>query len=345
MPHLWTAPRRQHETVPTIGGPAEIDSPAVDVSVCIANWNCRALLRDCLISLLHQPQGVRLEVIVVDNASTDGAAAMVAREFPQVRLIRNGVNRGFAVANNQAARQARGAYLFFLNNDTIARAGALGELIEFLDVHPEVIAVGPQLLGRDRRPQTSYRKRPSLGAFLHRTWLCRVTGLFRATYRAYRRRPEAPVGPCEVDMLLGAALLMARRRFEDLGGWDEDFAFGGEDLDLCLRARRLGKVVHDPRVTITHIGSVSTRANITFASPKIAAGFAHYFRKAGATPGELYFYKLAVTLDEPVQIVVKSLQYLLRRCRGRRRAAAKSWNDVKGATAFLAFGLGSFWKA
>src|SRR5262249_59230464 len=89
-----------------------------DVPVCIANWTCRDLLRACLESLHDQPQGVRLETVVVDNASTDGAADMVARDFPEVVLVRNAENRGFSVANNQAAGRARGRYLFFLHNDT-----------------------------------------------------------------------------------------------------------------------------------------------------------------------------------------------------------------------------------
>src|SRR5438445_11795364 len=86
----------------------------VALSVCIANWNCRELLRRCLESLFGQPQGVRFEVIVVDNGSSDGAAEMVAAEFPQVGLVRNGENRGFSKANNQAAARSRGRHLFFL---------------------------------------------------------------------------------------------------------------------------------------------------------------------------------------------------------------------------------------
>src|SRR5262245_8556460 len=345
MPQLVAVPRPSQANV-SATGPCGVDSaPTIDVSVCIANWNCRELLRDCLQSLLYRSQGVRLEVIVVDNASTDGAADMVARTFPQVLLIRNDANRGFAVANNQAARLARGRHLFFLNNDTVTPRGAIAELVEFLEAHPEVIMVGPRLVGPDGRLQTSYRKQPSIGTFAHRTWPGKLTGLFRASYRAYRCRSAAPEWPCEVDMLLGAALLIERRRFEEMGGWDEDFAFGGEDLELSWRARRIGRIVHYPRVAVMHVGRASTKRNIAFASPRIAAGFVRHFRKTGATPLQLFLYKLAVTLDAPMQIVVRSWQCLWRLGLGKRPAAAKSWNDVRGAAAFLTCGLGSFWKA
>src|SRR5262245_35687346 len=109
-----------------------------DVSVCIVNWNCRELLRACLESLLRHEQGVELEVIVVDNASTDGAADMVASEFPELLLVRNDCNAGFARANNQAARLARGRYLFFLNNDTAVPPDTLAQLLDHAEAHPEV---------------------------------------------------------------------------------------------------------------------------------------------------------------------------------------------------------------
>src|SRR5262249_10506204 len=145
------------------------DDGPLDVSVCIANWNCRELLRRCLVSLLDQPQGIRLEAIVVDNASTDGAADLVEQEFPEVILVRNDTNRGFSRANNQAAARARGRYLFFLNNDTQVPPGAVGRLYAFALDHPEAGLIGPRLRGPRGEAQVSYRLRPTMATLLHRT--------------------------------------------------------------------------------------------------------------------------------------------------------------------------------
>jgi GT2 family glycosyltransferase len=136
----------------------------VDVSVCIANWNCRDLLRNCLTTLLRQRQDAALEVIVVDNGSTDGAPEMVLREFPEVVLVRNPDNRGFSRANNQAARRSQGAYLFFLNNDTVVSPGAIGALLAHARSHPRAGIVAPRLVDAEGRTQASCRPRPTVAA-------------------------------------------------------------------------------------------------------------------------------------------------------------------------------------
>lgn len=314
------------------------------VSVCIANWNCREMLRACLRSL-EQDQGVAVEVIVVDNASTDGAADTVASEFPKVRLIRNAVNKGFAIANNQAAAIARGEYLLFLNNDTLVPHETLAKLQAFHEDHPQAILVGPRLREPTGKIQTSFRRQPTIATFLHRTWVLGWTRLFRRNYEAYRRMKLDASQAHSVDVLMGAALMVHRDRFQDLGGWDERFRFGGEDLDLCHRAHTFGEVMYVPQVEIIHYGRVSTRRHASFAATQVAIGFVQYFRKTGASRLGLVVYKLAVTFDAPLRILVRGIQYLTCRLRGKHGKADRCLTEMRALVPFVARGLIPFWRA
>ena len=315
------------------------------ISVCIANWNCREVLRACLESLLDYPQGVRLEVVVVDNASTDGTADMVARDFPEVDLVRNGENRGFAKASNQAAARAKGRYILFLNNDTVVPPNTLARLADFARRHPEAGMIGPRLRDADGKYQISYRRKPSVAALLHRTALLRWTGLFGRAYREYRRGGFDPHHEGPVDLLMGAAVLMPRGLFRDGNHWDEDFAFGGEDLELAARVGRRYPVLFAPSVEITHYGRVSSRLNVGFSTESVAIGYVHYLRKTGTSRAAVRFYKLAVTLDAPLQLIGKLSQYLGRSVIGRHEKAKKSLLAAKGLAHFVFRSLPKFWRA
>lgn len=323
--------------------PTPADPPAV--SVCIVNWNCADLLRKCLGSVFGRPQGVAFEVVVVDNASTDGAADMVAAEFPGVVLVRNRDNRGFSKGNNQAAAVARGKYLFFLNNDTELPADTLGEFVRFAERNPGVGMVGPRLRGADGNHQISYRTRPTLGALLHRISILRWTGIFRKAYYRYRRDTFEPDGVRPVEVLMGAAVFLPRTVFEASGRWDERYRFGGEDIDLSTQVGRAYQLVYFSNVEVLHYGRVSSRANVGFSAPNVAIGYVHYFRKSGAGPVALFAYKLLVTIDTPVQIAAKVVQAATRRVTGRRAKAAKSWLAARGLWQFFRGDLVRFWKA
>ncbi len=324
--------------------PKKVNSP-IEVSVCIVNWNCRDLLRACLNSLREDLQKTRLEVIVVDNASTDGAAEMVAREFPEVILIQNAVNQGFSIANNQAARLARGEYLFFLNNDTLVPPSSLCGLLKFAENNPDVGLIGPRLIGADGNYQVSYRCKPTVRTLLNRTLLFRWIGLFRKDYLRYRRREFDPSKPRKVDILMGAALFTNRKKFLSWGGWDEDFTFGGEDLELSTRIGSQAPLVYWPEVEIVHHGRVSTRRHIAFASTQIAVGMLRYLRKSGVAPWKLWIYKLAIILDTPILILAKTVEFIWRLIRNRREKARKSLLGVKAGWHFLTSGLIDFLRA
>jgi GT2 family glycosyltransferase len=328
-----------------VAPPRRTSAGPIDVSVCIANWNCREVLLDCLASLLRSPQGVRLEVIVVDNASSDGAAEGVERQFPEVLLVRNRVNHGFARANNQAARLARGRVVFFFKNDTRLPSRALRGLMEYADAHPEAGLIGPRLRNGEGKLQCSYRRQPTVSTLLHRTTLFRWTGLFRRAYRRGRRLDAELDVPRTVEVLMGAALLLPRDLFFRSGAWDEGYTFGGEDLDLCWRVGQRHAVVYLPAVEITHYGRMSTRQHLGYTAEHIPVGFVRFLRKSGASPTGLLVYKVVISLDAPLQWLAKAAQYLWRRISGRPDKAEKSRLAMRSAGHFLYHGLVSFWRA
>jgi N-acetylglucosaminyl-diphospho-decaprenol L-rhamnosyltransferase len=336
--------RRQTRRVPKAG--PSFRSSVVEVSICIANWNCCQQLRDCLASLLREFQGVALEVIVVDNASHDGAPDMVATEFPEAILIRNATNQGFSKASNQAARVASGQQLLFLNNDTQVPPGSLERLLRYAISHPEVGMIGPALRDPSGRVQTSFRRRPTVSTFLFRTSLLRWTPLFRDLYRRFRSRRDRDKSTTQrVEVLLGAAIFLSREVFFASGGWDEDFVFGGEDLDLCTRIGQRHPIIYLPSVEIIHHGRLSTRQHIGFASKHILSGFVKYLRKSGNGCAAILAYKAMMTLDAPIQIMSKAFQAAWRLLNGRTEDAKKSLLICRGQLLFLTRGLLAFWRA
>ncbi len=139
-------------------------------------------------------------------------------------------------------------------------------------------------------------------------------------------------------------MLIPRPVFERVGGWDEEFMFGGEDIDLSTRIRRDGQVIYHPGVKIVHYGRVSTRQHIGFASSHMNIGFLRFLRKNGNSEAALLLYKLVVTLDLPVQIIAKAIQFGWRMLLGHGDKAAKTKLALRGMTHFLRHGLTAFWR-
>ena len=205
------------------------------VSVVIVNWNTRELLRACLASLPWDSERVRIEAIVVDNASEDGSAEMVAQQFPQARGIRNAGNVGFVRANNQGLRAATGEFLFMLNSDTEVHPGAIERLVEVLASDERIGAVGPRLLNTDGTPQSNAAPFPSV---IHRFLPSRFEHAYQ---RALERRvQDSPDHVGRVAWLTGAALMTRRDVLAGVGPLDERYFMWYDDLDWCQKLRAAG---------------------------------------------------------------------------------------------------------
>jgi len=231
----------------------------MDLSIAIVNWNGVAVLRNCLDSIFGTSQGIQFEVIVVDNASHDESVAVVETEFPQVQLLRNRQNLGFAAANNQAFAVARGRYVLLLNNDTVVLGGALAKSVRYLDDNPNVGALGCRIEFPDRSFQTScFRFSGLLELFLVRLLPLGTVANERLDMGRYWGRQFNE--PTEVDVVAGCFMLVRREVIGAVGGLDEDFFMYGEDEEWCSRIKRAGwRVIYFPGSTIIHLHRFSSK--------------------------------------------------------------------------------------
>jgi GT2 family glycosyltransferase len=233
----------------------------IDLSIVVLNWNGRALLLDCLRSLEREVRSRRdagrldTEVLVVDQAYSDGSVQAVAAEFPAAELVALPANLGFAAGNNAGLRRARGRYVALLNNDTQVLPDALERCVRHLDAHPEVGLVGPQLLNPDGSKQNSVHNVPGL--------LTEVVprGVLETLFpRRFPSKRYEHAGPLEGEGVLGACMVVRREVLERVGPLPEDYFFFLEETDWCWRIRRAGwRIHHLPDARVIHAHSAAAK--------------------------------------------------------------------------------------
>jgi GT2 family glycosyltransferase len=237
----------------------------VDVSIVIVSWNTRDLLAQCLRSIEDEAGAVTREVFVVDNASADDSVRMVEESFPDVHLIRNDHNVGYARANNQAIRRARGRYVLLLNPDTLVVDGAIEKTVAFLDGEPSAGIATCKVINPDGTFQTCFSDffpsvwsvvtggsdlRASISSVLLTRDYLATDGV--AKDRIARSHP--------VCWVMGAAMMIRREVIEQVGLLDEQLFMYGEEPDLCFRAGKAGwKMWYTPAGSIIHLGGQSTK--------------------------------------------------------------------------------------
>jgi GT2 family glycosyltransferase len=225
------------------------------VSAVIPTWNSKELVVQCLESIYATTKELSLEVILVVNGSQDGTQATVQDRFPQVRSIDNRYNVGFTRATNMGIQRARGRYILLLNDDTIVVPGALEEMVRYLDEHPDVGAIGPQLISADGAKQHCIHNFPSLLTEIFPIALLQM--LFPRTYPHKRIHYDDPV---DVPAVLGACMMIRRDVIEAVGMLDEGYFAYLEETDWQRQFRGAGfRVVHLPNVHIYHLQGASSK--------------------------------------------------------------------------------------
>ena len=264
----------------------------MDLSIIIVNWNSVKHLRECLASIYDKTEGISFEVVVIDNASYDGCAEMLAREFPAVRFIQSQENLGFARANNLGFEHSSGRNVLFLNPDTEIVGPALEHLVRAMDSDSRVAVAGPKLLNTDGSIQTSCIQRfPTvLNQMLDSDYLRQKF----PSARLWGTRPlrEDAAGLTEVEVISGASLMVKREVFEAVGRFSTRYFMYSEDVDLCYEVRKCGwKVCYAGAATVIHHGgrSSSSKPESHYSSIMTRQAVATFLRaKRGRTYSALY---------------------------------------------------------
>ena len=308
---------------------------SIDLSIVIVSWNVATLLAECLESIFNNAfvqsrpaeDPIRLEVIAVDSASEDDTVTMIQRRFPQVHLLPQESNVGYTRGNNIGLAAAEGRHILLLNPDTVVLGNALGEMVHYLDEHPDVGIVGPFTLNTDGTQQSTRRRFPTVKlAYFESTWLQPFAP--RRMLDQYYMNDVPRSGTMNVDWVQGSALMLRRQVYEEIGGLDERYTMFSEELDFCKRAKDAGwRVVFLGTAQIIHHGGKSTEQvaankHIYFQESKL-----RYFKKhhGSATVNRLRWFLLA---NYVWQLGIEALKWLLGHKRPLRVERIHAYRDV-----------------
>ena len=270
----------------------------MNISVLVLSYNTKDLTDECLTRL----KGQGAEVIVVDNASTDGSPEMIAKKHKEVRLIVSKVNTGFGGGNNLAFKQARGDLVLILNSDALVEKDTIRKTTDFFMEHPECDVLGCQLRFGDGRLQPSAGAVPTpLNTLAWMVWFDRTV------------HPQDPAffeKPKQVGWVMGAFMCMKREVYKKTGGFDENYFMYGEEIELCKRIGDLGyKVWYTPEFSVTHLDKGSAKGDVVGPIIKELQGLKYYFSKH--YPKFVGMMVVVLRLGIFIRIMLKSKLYKL----------------------------------
>lgn len=297
------------------------------LSIIIVSWNVCDLLRVCLQSIYANADGLDLQVIVVDSASSDETVGMVSAEFPQTLLLPQTENVGFPRGNNIGLAHATGDYILFLNPDTEIIGEALQTMVAYMQVHSAVGMLGPELLNSDSSHQSSRRRFPTLTtAIFESTWLqpyAPRTMLHHYYVEDVRDDEIAPV-----DWVSGAAMMTRRAVIEQIGGMDVGYFMYSEELDYCRRIKDVGwEIIYLPTAKIIHHHGKSSEQAMTHRHINFNRAKLRYIRKFEGR-GAYYVVRVVLLSGFAGQIFIEGIKYILGHRRELRRQRIESYIAV-----------------
>lgn len=274
----------------------------VNLRFIIVNWNTRELLIDCIDSIYKTVKDLSYQIYVIDNGSWDDSVMVVRKQFPQVVIIENQENRGFAAAVNQALEGCSADYSVLLNTDTILQKDAIHIMYSFLEQHKDAGIAGAQLQKPDGTRQHSYDNYPALATELFNKSL--MQRLFPGKYPS---KKQAALQPTEVESVIGACLMIRNEAIKQVGKLDEDYFFFLEETDWCYRMWKAGwKVYHIPSAEVIHLGGQSKKKAPWQSQVEYCRSLYIFFRKNRSSVSYCIFrilYVVKIILNLAVNLI------------------------------------------
>lgn len=285
----------------------------IDISIIIINYNNFHLLDECLKSIYEFTNDISFEIIVIDNNSSEGDVSNITSKFKNVRLIKNKDNKGFSAANNQGFKIASGEYYLILNNDTIFFENTIKKIFDFVCSRKDRIFVGCRLLNTDRTYQESVMNFPSLwNTLCDSLFLSKIfkrNKFFNKNALSFNNVDDI----IEVDVIKGAFMFCKSDDIKQLNGFDENFYFYSEELDLCKRFKDSGgKIIYYPKTSIIHIGGATVGDDKLFFYKNQAIARIQYFQKHLFGINfflAVLFYYLGILIRIPIYFIFGILSF------------------------------------
>lgn len=282
----------------------------MDVSIITVTWNSKALIGEQIRSVRSAARSIQIEQIIVDNGSTDGTVDFIRSEFPEVRLIANQTNNGFAGANNQALVFATGKFLLFLNPDMRLEAGTLDTILAWMKERPHVGIASPKLVDEKGNVNADAKPRRFPKLFDQLCLILKLPHLFPKILDRYLMKGFNPDLEQTVDSVRGSFMLMRREIVDQLGwGFDPRYFFWFEDVDICREANRLGySVMYTPIISaVDYVGQSFKQRTTLWKQKQFTKSMTTYFKKWGP-----WYAWLVIVLFRPIGIAMAWLKEKIR---------------------------------
>jgi GT2 family glycosyltransferase len=283
---------------------------SVDISIIIVNWNTEELLLECVSSIKQDTNNYKVEIIVVDNASKDGSAQALKDFHPDVRLIQNRENLGFAKANNIGIKLSSGKYVCLVNSDVELRKDCLATMYNYMNKNPQIAVLGPKVYYPDMSSQVSCTNSPSIwNNFCEASGLQRIfphSKIFSGEYMRYYHHNAV----LKVDSLVGCFLMVRREAFDQVGLLDERFFIYAEEVDWCKRFRNTGwDIVFLPDASVIHHDASSASKDPLRFSTELIKSQIKYWKKH-RSKFAVIIYLLIIIMKHGVRLILGSVLYI-----------------------------------